>query len=129
MADMGERPDADYPFTLITGRLPTHYHTGTMTRRSWALQREAPEAFLEMHPDDAARLGLRNDWKVSIRSRRGSVVARLHVTPEILPGVVFLPFHFAESAANVLTSHDRVDPVAGIPALKMTAVAVEEARA
>lgn len=129
MADMGERPDADYPFTLITGRLPTHYHTGTMTRRSWALQREAPEAFLDMHPDDAARLGLRNDWKVSIRSRRGSVVARLHVTPEILPGVVFLPFHFAESAANVLTSHDRVDPVAGIPALKMTAVAVEEARA
>lgn len=127
--DTGEKPDADYPFTLITGRLPAHYHTGTMTRRSWALQREAPEAFLEMHPDDAARIGLKTDWKVNVRSRRGSVVARLRVTPEILPGVVFLPFHFAESAANVLTCHDRVDPVAGIPALKMTAVTVEEARA
>lgn len=126
--DMGETPDDAYPFTLITGRVSHHYHTGTMTRRSWALQRETPEAFLEMHPDDAARLGLKNDWKILIRSRRGSVTARLRVTPEILPGVVFLPFHFAESSANVLTDHQRLDPVAGIPALKMGAVAVEEAK-
>lgn len=126
--DMGERPDDAYPFTLITGRVSHHYHTGGMTRRSWALQREAPEAFLEMHPDDAARLGLKNDWKVRIRSRRGSVTARLRVTPAILPGVVFLPFHFVESPANMLTDHQRLDPAAGIPALKMGAVAVEEAK-
>lgn len=124
--DLGEAVSEEYPLTLVTGRMSHHYHTGTMTRRSWALHREAPEAFLEMHPDDASALGLKDNWKIRIRSRRGSISARLVTTADILPGVVFLPFHFAESPVNVLTSHARLDPVAGIPGLKVTAVAVEE---
>ena len=125
--DMGEQPDEDYPFTLITGRVSHHYHTGTMTRRSWALDREHPEAFLEIHPDDAASLRLKDNWKVRISSRRGSVFARIRTTADIRPGVLFLPFHFAESGANTLTSHEHLDPTVKIPALKTTAVRVEEA--
>lgn len=124
--EQGEVADAEYPFMLITGRLAHQYHTGTMTRRSWALDREAPEAFLEMHPDDAESLHLKDNWKVRILSRRGSVVARLHTTSTIRPGIVFLPFHFMESPANVLTSHAHLDPVVKIPALKATAVRIEE---
>ena len=119
-----EEPDDAYPFTLITGRLPHHYHTGTMTRRSWALERECPEAFLEMHPDDAARIGAKSHWKVSVRSRRGEVFAQVLVTDGITPGNVFLPFHFLESAANMLTSHEHLDPTVKIPSFKVSAVAV-----
>lgn len=124
--EQGEIADAEYPFMLITGRLAHQYHTGTMTRRSWALDREAPEAFLEMHPDDAESLHLKDNWKVRILSRRGSVVARLRTTSTIRHGIVFLPFHFMESPANVLTSHAHLDPVVRIPALKATAVRIEE---
>lgn len=119
-----EQTDADYPFTLITGRLPHHYHSGTMTRRSWALERESPEAFLEMHPDDAAGIGVKDNWKVSVRSRRGEIFARVRVTSGITKGNVFLPFHFLESSANMLTSHEYLDPTVKIPAFKVSAVAV-----
>ena len=120
--------ETDYPLTLITGRLSHQYHTGTMTRRSWALSREYPEAFLEMHPQDAEKLGLKENWKVRVSSRQGSIVARLAITRNVRPGVVFLPFHFAESPANALTSHHDLDPTVRIPALKRTPVRVEEER-
>lgn len=118
----------DYPLTLITGRLSHHYHTGTMTRRSWALSREYPEAFLEMNPQDAEKLGLKENWKVRVTSSQGSIVARVGITKSVRPGVVFLPFHFAESPANALTSHHHLDPTVKIPALKLTPVRVEEER-
>lgn len=126
--DLGCATDGTYPFTLLTGRVSHHYHTGTMTRRSWALDREFPEAFLDMHPDDAAALRLKDNWKVRVTSRQGSIVARLRTTADIQPGTVFLPFHFAESPANVLTSHGHLDPTVKIPALKLTPVRVEEAK-
>ncbi len=118
----------DFPLTLITGRLSHHYHTGTMTRRSWALSREYPEAFLEMNPQDAEKLGLKENWKVRVTSSQGSIVARVGITKRVRPGVVFLPFHFAESPANALTSHHHLDPTVKIPALKLTPVRVEEER-
>jgi predicted molibdopterin-dependent oxidoreductase YjgC len=124
--DMGEQPCAEYPYLLITGRESHQYHTGTMTRRSWALDREFPEAFLDVHPDDALALKIKENWMVTIRSRRGSITARVRISRNVQPGTVFLPFHYAESSANVLTGHHYCDPVAGIPALKMTAVAIEE---
>ena len=126
--DLGCATDESYPFTLLTGRVSHHYHTGTMTRRSWALDREYPEAFLDMHPDDAAALRLKDNWKVRVTSRQGSIVARLRTTADLQPGTVFLPFHFAESPANALTSHEHLDPTVKIPALKLTPVRVEEAR-
>lgn len=117
---------AEYPLTLLTGRLSHHYHTGTMTRRSWALEREYPEAFLEMHPEDAEVAGVKENWKVRVRSRRGELVARVRVTANIRKGTVFLPFHFSESPVNQLTSSTMLDPTVKIPPFKGSAVAVEE---
>ncbi len=130
--DVPEEPccvvDEAYPLALITGRVSHQYHTGTMTRRSWALDREYPEALLDMHPDDAAALRLKDNWKVRVSSRQGSIFARLRTTATLQPGTVFLPFHFEESPANALTSHEHLDPTVKIPALTFTAVRVEEAK-
>jgi len=119
-----EQPDAEYPFTLSTGRVLYHWHGGTMTRRS-RLDDIWPEATVEMHPDDAEALGLETgDW-VKVSSRRGQIILRVLVTGRSPVGVVFIPFHFAEAAANVLTLN-RVDPRAKIPDYKVCAVQVEK---
>ncbi len=115
-----ELPDADYPYHLTTGRVLFHWHGGTMTRPS-KLNEIFPEPILEMHPDDAHTLGLvSGDW-VEVSSRRGSVVCRVMVTGRSPVGTVFLPFHFVEAAANLLTL-DKIDPRAKIPDFKMAAV-------
>jgi predicted molibdopterin-dependent oxidoreductase YjgC len=115
-----EQPDADYPFHLTTGRVLFHWHGGTMTRRS-KLDDIFPEAVLELHPDDANGLGIDSgDW-VEVTSRRGSIVCRALVTGRSPAGTVFLPFHFAEAAANVLTLN-QIDPRAKIPDFKTVAV-------
>ncbi|MFQ6101918.1 MAG: formate dehydrogenase subunit alpha [Anaerolineae bacterium] len=122
--EAAELPDEEYPFTLTTGRLMFHWHTGTMTRRSEKLEQEVPEAYVEMHPDDAARIGLDGAKRVRVASRRGEIKLGVRLTPRIRPGVVFIPFHFAEAAANALT-HAALDPVAKIPEYKVCAVRVE----
>jgi formate dehydrogenase alpha subunit len=119
-----ERPDADYPYHLTTGRVLFHWHGGTMTRRS-KLDDIFPEAVLEMHSDDAQTLDVTSgDW-VKVASRRGQIVCRVLVTGRSPAGTVFLPFHFAEAAANVLTL-DKIDPRAKIPDFKMAAVKIEK---
>ncbi len=120
-----ELPDEDYPYQLTTGRLPFHYHTGTMTRVSPSLAHEINEAFVEIHPKDAGSLGIKNDEKIQISSRRGTVVAKAMVTNDIREGVVFMPFHFAEAAANRLTIA-ALDPIAKIPEYKVCAVKIEK---
>jgi predicted molibdopterin-dependent oxidoreductase YjgC len=122
--EAAELPDEEYPFILTTGRLMFHWHTGTMTRRSEKLEQEVPEAYVEMHPDDAARVGLDGSRRVRVASRRGEIELLVRVTPRIRPGVVFVPFHFAEAAANALT-HAALDPIAKIPEYKVCAVSVE----
>ncbi len=119
-----ELPDAEYPFVLTTGRLLEHYHSGTMTRRVAALDWLAPEAVVEIHPDDASRFAISEGARIRVRSRRGEIVARARVTEGITRGTLFIPFHFAEAAANTLT-HTAVDPVAKIPEYKVCAVALE----
>jgi formate dehydrogenase alpha subunit len=119
-----EVPDDDYPLVLTTGRLLEHYHSGTMTRRVAALDWLVPEASIEVHPTDAARLGVADGSRVRLRSRRGAVIARARLTAGISEGAVFMPFHFAEAAANELT-HAALDPVARIPEYKVCAVALE----
>jgi formate dehydrogenase alpha subunit len=115
-----ELPDDDYPYHLTTGRVLFHWHGGTMTRRS-KLDDAFPEPILEMHPDDAHSLELvSGDW-VEVSSRRGQVVCRVMVTGRSPVGTVFLPFHFVEAAANLLTL-DKIDPRAKIPDFKMAAV-------
>ncbi len=128
-----ELPDEEYPFTLTTGRLMFHWHTGTMTRRSEKLEQEVPEAYVELHPDDAARIGQlpphpggQRGVRVRVASRRGEIELAVRITPRIRPGVIFIPFHFAEAAANALTSA-ALDPDSGIPEYKVCAVRVEPA--
>lgn len=122
---ISELPDPEYPFTLSTGRVLYHWHGGTMTRRS-RLDDIWPEATVEMHPTDAERLGLATgDW-AAVSSRRGSITLRVLVTGRSPEGVLFIPFHFAEAAANELTDN-RIDPRAKIPDYKVSAVRVEKA--
>lgn len=120
-----ENPDAAFPFTLTTGRILQHYHTGAMTRRVPGLEQLAPEERVEVHPDDAARLGVGDgDW-LKVSSRRGQVEARAWVTDRVGHGVVFMTFHYAEALTNALTN-TAVDPIAKIPELKVCAVKVEK---
>jgi len=120
-----ELPDDEYSFILNTGRLLYHWHGGTLSRASM-LNDVWPECTVEMHPNDAARLGLdMGDW-VDVSSRRGTITARLLVTARSPEGVVFIPFHFVEAAANVLTDL-RLDERAKIPDYKVCAVRVARA--
>lgn len=125
-APNAEMPDEDYPFVLSTGRVLEHWHGGTLTRHSW-LDDLFPEPLVDIHPDDAARLGIQDGDAVRVTSRRGSIVLRAHITPKTNPGVVFIPFHFREAAANLLT-HDILDPQAKIPEYKAAVVRVTKAR-
>ena len=121
-----EEPDDEYPFILTTGRLLEHWHGGTMTRNS-ALNEIYPEARVEIHPADADIHGIRNGNPVKVQSRRGEVVVRATVTEKTTVGVVFIPWHFHEAAANLLTN-DALDPQAKIPEFKACAVQVFPAR-
>ena len=122
-----EHPDDEYPYHLTTGRVLFHWHGGTMTRRS-KLDEAFPVPIVEMHPDDARQLRLvSGDW-VRITSRRGQVECQVMVTGRSPQGTVFLPFHFVEAAANILTL-DKIDPRAKIPDFKMAAVKLEKIEA
>jgi predicted molibdopterin-dependent oxidoreductase YjgC len=122
-----ELPDKDFPLILSTGRVLYHWHGGTMTRVS-ALDAIWPECTVELHPHDAARLGLETGAWVDVASRRGTITARLLVTGRSPEGTVFIPFHFAEAAANVLTDN-RLDTRAKIPDYKVCGVRIGRAAA
>src|SRR5450830_68418 len=119
-----ELPDDEYPFTLMTGRMMFQYHTGTMTRNSPSLDREVDSAYVEVNPADANGLGISDGGRVKVASRRGELTLEARLTERVKRGEVFIPFHFAESPANVLTS-DALDPVSRIPELKVCAVKME----
>ena len=121
----GEMPDENYPLILTTGRSLYHFHTGTMTRKVAGLNIIEPEGVVEISPKDASQLGIAQGAKVKISSRRGEVITKAKVTEALPAGVVFMTFHFAESAANILTN-PKLDPVSKIPELKVSAVKVEK---
>lgn len=120
-----ELPDEEYSFALSTGRIYWHWHTGTMTRRTSTLDREVPTAYIEMNPQDAERLKAKNGDPVRVSSRRGAIEIPIKITEKVKEGSVFIPFHFREAAANVLTN-PAVDPVAKIPEYKICAVKIEK---
>jgi len=125
-APPSEQPDAEYPFLLMTGRILFHYHTGSMTRRSQALNECAPECLVEINRQDAAKLGVESGDMVKLSSRRGAVTTRVAVGESTEAGMVFMPFHYFEAAANKLTIA-ALDPVAKIPEYKVCSVRVEKA--
>ncbi len=120
-----ELPDEEYPLVLNTGRVLEHWHTGTMTRRARALDALQPGPFVEVHPDDLAHHGLADGDAVTVRSRRGAITLAARASRAVTPGCVFIPFHFREAAANVLTV-DALDPHGKIPEFKFCAVRLEQ---
>lgn len=121
----GEQPDAEYSYTLVTGRRLTHYNSGTMTRRTANLVL-APSEHVDVSPEDAARFGVGDGDRVEIASRRGTVRAAVRVTDDMAPGELFMAFHFPQVAANQLTS-DGTDEVTACPEYKVTAVRLSRA--
>jgi formate dehydrogenase major subunit len=121
-----ELPDEEYPFVLNTGRLLEHWHTGSMTRRSFALDAIQPEAHVYLNPDDAREMGVAEGDYVRVTSRRGSIELRARLSHRDVRGTCFIPFHFREAAANILTI-DEIDPMGKIPEFKFCAVKVERA--
>ena len=115
-----ELPDDEYPLLLTTGRTMFHFHTGTMTRRTEILNNEVPTGYVEVNPQDAASSGVENGETIVVASRRGTVNVTARVTNRIGAGVVFMPFHFAECAANLLTN-PALDPTGKIPEFKVCA--------
>jgi formate dehydrogenase major subunit len=121
-----ESADDEYPLYLTTGRVLYHYHTGTMTMKTDGLNERSPESFVEITLGDAQGMGIADGDQVTIASRRGEINARVRVSRVAVDGTVFIPFHFAEAAANKLTNA-ALDPVSGIPEYKVCAVKVSKA--
>ncbi|MBP6559493.1 MAG: formate dehydrogenase subunit alpha [Burkholderiaceae bacterium] len=118
-----ERPDANYPLVLITGRQLEHWHTGSMTRRAQVLDAIEPIAMASMHPDDMLQLGLAPGDVVTVQSRRGEVAIHVRRDDGTPRGAVFVPFAYYEAAANMMT-HAALDPFGKIPEFKYCAVRV-----
>ena len=119
-----ELPDGEYPYALTTGRSIFHYHTGTMTRRTPRLDDEVRHGFVEVNPQDAGRAGVRDKDVVTLLTRRGSIEVEAKLTDEVPPGLLFVPFHFADSPANVLTN-PALDPSCKCAETKVCSVRME----
>lgn len=117
----------EYPLHFTTGRVLAQYQSGTQSRRVDALRRAAPDAFVELHPDLAARLGIGDGEPVRVTSRRGELQAPARVSPTIRPDTVFAPFHWPGAARANSVTNDAVDPISGMPEFKICAVRVERA--
>jgi formate dehydrogenase major subunit len=118
-----ERPDAEYPLVLITGRQLEHWHTGAMTRRAGVLDAIEPEATVSMNPADMRERGIKRGDVATVASRRGEIALFVREDAGTPRGSVFIPFAFFEAAANILTN-PVLDPFGKIPEFKYCAVKV-----
>jgi predicted molibdopterin-dependent oxidoreductase YjgC len=121
----GEVPDDTYPLVLITGRIREHYNNGSMTRRSQGIAQIVPAERVEISPEDAEALGIKDRNWVTVSSRRGQVKVRAKVTNRSQQGNVFMTFHHQDALTNVLTSAHR-DPISGTPEYKSCAVRIDK---
>ena len=120
-----ELPDEEYPLILTTGRILYHYHTRSMTGRVDGLNKKAPESFIEIHPDTASGVGIEEGDMVEVASRRGTIKVVAKVSDIVDKNVVFIPFHFAQGAANTLTNA-ALDPKSKIPEYKVCSVNIKK---
>lgn len=123
-----EPTDDDYPLALSTTRILWHYNGGPMTRRAVPLEWRESRAYVEVNPIDAAHTGVRDGQACLVRSRRGAVRVQARVSDVVPPGMVNMPFHFREAAANVLTHAENLDAGAKTPEYKYCAVRLEPVR-
>ena len=121
LTPVAEPTDEEYPMVLITGRLLEHWHTGAMTRRASVLDALEPAPMVHVHPDELERVGIRAGEAATLETRRGAVTALARADRGMPPGAVFLPFCYAEAAANLMTN-DALDPDGKIPEFKHCAV-------
>jgi formate dehydrogenase major subunit len=121
-----EEPDDDYPMVLTTGRQLEHWHTGAMTRRASVLDDLEPEAVASLAPAELRRLGIAPGARVRVTTRRGAIELKARSDSAVAPGMVFIPFCYAEAAANILTN-PQLDPFGKIPEFKYCAARVEPA--
>jgi formate dehydrogenase alpha subunit len=121
-----ELPDEEYPFTLTTGRRYESYNTHTQTRYyADGVKLKQTEETVDMHPDDARDLGIVDGEVVQVRSRRGELKVKTKVTEQVVPGLVFMSFHWSEVPTNVLTLNE-FDPISGTAEFKACAVAISK---
>ncbi len=118
-----ERPDADWPLCLSTGRTLYHYNVATQTKREQGLLDRHPGCFVEVHPDDASRYGLHDGGRAEVSTRRGAIEVDVHVSQRVQTGMIWLPMHFSEARANLLTI-DAGDEVTGTAEYKVCAAAI-----
>ena len=123
--ESAELPDREYPYVFTTGRILYHYHTRTMTGRVDGINQLAPSSYVEINEVTAKRLGIEDGDRVKLTSRRGEIETTARITEIIDEDVLFMPFHFADGAANYLTN-TVYDPIAKIPELKVAAVRIEK---
>ena len=123
-----ELPDADYPLVLSTGRLLEHWHTGAMTRRASVLDEIEPAAVAMMAPGELRRRRLKPGDAIRVTTRCGAIELKVRSDRDVPAGMVFIPFCFAEAAANVLTN-PALDPIGKIPEFKFCAARVEPVHA
>ena len=124
-APPAEEPGGDYPFRLTTGRVVYHYLSGNQTRRLGFLNSQAPEPWVEIHPQAAARLGINNDDRVRVRTPRSSMELKALVVPTIRPDTLFIPFHYGHRQAVNQLTNPAVEPTVKIPEYKVSAATVE----
>ena len=122
----GEVPDAEWPFTLTTGRILEHWHTRTMTGTSPELNRAVPKAYAEINPLDATKMGIKNKDQVVVATRRGELQIEARVIDRPEPGTIFVPWHWREWPINVLCS-DVFDPGSKEPEFKIAAAKLRKA--
>ncbi len=124
----GEEPDAQFPMVLTTGRQLEHWHTGAMTRRASVLDMLEPEAVASLAPSDLRRIGMEPGGMVRVATRRGVIELKARADGTVPPGMIFIPFCYAEAAANILTN-PQLDPYGKIPEFKFCAARIEPVEA
>lgn len=120
-----EVPDEQYPFILSTGRMLFHYNVGTMTRRTHLLEREYPEMFVEINPEDASENAIKEGQLCKVITRRGQLEVKARIKDNIKKGVLWMPFHYTEAPANLLTN-DAFCPIARTGEYKVSAARIEK---
>ena len=120
-----ESPSDEFPLILSTGRQLYQYHTGTLSRKSPAIDQKSPTGYVEIHLKDAKEYGIEDGDSVEVSTTRGKVTTKASVGTRVAKGWLFMPFHFAEGPANMLTN-DALDPIAKIPEFKVCAAKIRQ---